>query len=144
MFNFAKGTIAGLISGVFLGLFLKFIESVTSVKVYMLLLNVDYIPILNNYRFPEIVEFMLHLIISMILAVLLLYLIAHDQWAKNQVVIRTISISILIGILLYPTTAFSERTPALNSMPAIVFWLIGHLLYGWVLSLFFKEKRPSS
>ena len=37
--------IIGLISGALLGLFLKWMQAITEIKVYTLLLNVDFIPI---------------------------------------------------------------------------------------------------
>ncbi|CAM3958823.1 hypothetical protein [Mesobacillus zeae] len=64
-----KGAAAGLVSGVFLGLFLKVIEFSTSEKVYTLLLNVDYVPVLKRYQFSELVEFVLHLIVSVVLGI---------------------------------------------------------------------------
>ena len=36
----------------------------TGYKVYTLLLNIDYIPILNEFKFPEVVEVIFHLIVS--------------------------------------------------------------------------------
>lgn len=140
---FTKGILSGFVSGIFLGLFLKVIEVMSGVKVYTLLLNVDYIPILKNYSFPEFVEFLLHLIISVIVAAALFSIIKKYQWAQKQMVFRTILISFLIGVLLFPTTALSDRTPELTSVSALSFWLIGHLLYGWILTLFFIKKGPS-
>ncbi|CAM3477301.1 hypothetical protein GCM10009865_12620 [Aeromicrobium ponti] len=139
----AKGIIAGGMSGIFLGLFLKIIEVITEVKVYVLLLNVDYIPLLKEFSFPEPLEFLLHLIISVIVAAALFSIIKKYQWTQKQIIFRTIFISFLIGVLLYPTTVLSDRTPELTSVSALSFWLLGHLLYGWILTLFFIKKGPS-
>jgi hypothetical protein len=140
---FTKGILSGIVSGIFLGLFLKVIEVMSGVKAYTLLLNVDYIPILKTYSFPEFVEFLLHLIISVIVAVVLFSILKKYQWAQKQIMFRTIFISFLIGVLLFPTTALSDRTPELTSISALSFWLLGHLLYGWILTLFFIKKGPS-
>lgn len=136
-----KGVFAGLLSGLFLGLFLKMIELSTGVKVYTLLLNVDYFPILKNYHFPESIEFVFHLIISVLLAVSLLFIINKYRWKRTQIITRTLFITFSIGVLLYPTTALSVRTPELTSVSAIFFWLLGNLLYGLILSAFFIKKR---
>ncbi|PWW29578.1 hypothetical protein DFO73_104218 [Cytobacillus oceanisediminis] len=79
---FTKGILSGFVSGIFLGLFLKVIEVMSGVKVYTLLLNVDYIPILKNYSFPEFVEFLLHLIISVIVAAALFSIIKISMGTK--------------------------------------------------------------
>lgn len=139
----ANGAFTGLLSGTFLGLFLKMAEITTGIKVYTLLLNVDYFPILKNYHFPELIEFGFHLIISVILGVSLLFLIKKYRWNRTQIFIRTLFITFSIGVLLYPTTALSARTPELTSLPAIFIWLLGHLLYGLLLSVLFIKKRKS-
>ncbi|MBX9974270.1 hypothetical protein [Cytobacillus firmus] len=135
-----KGAFTGLLSGTFLGLFLKMIEIISGIKVYTLLLNVDYFPILKNYHLPELIEFVFHLIISAVLAVSLLLLIRKYRWNRFQIIVRTLLITFFIGVLLYPTTALSDRTPELTSISAIVFWLLGHLLYGLLLSAFFIKE----
>ncbi|WP_264740794.1 hypothetical protein [Cytobacillus firmus] len=139
----AKGTFTGLVSGIFLALFLKMIELSFGVKVYTLLLNVDYFPILKNYHFPELIEFVFHLIISAVIAVSLLLIIKKNRWNRFQIIVRTLLITFSIGVLLYPTTALSDRTPELTSISAIVSWLLGHLLYGLLLSALFIKKGKS-
>ncbi|MFC4321200.1 hypothetical protein [Litchfieldia salsa] len=136
-----KGIVIGTISGIILGLFLKLIETLFGVKVYTLLLNVDYIPLLKDFTLSELIEFILHLIISLILAVVILFIIRFYDWNNCQIVVRVTVISLIIGIALYPTTALSSRTPELTSIPAIFFWLIGHVLYGLVLSGLIVIKR---
>jgi uncharacterized membrane-anchored protein YitT (DUF2179 family) len=64
-----KAAFAGIVSGIFLGLILKLVEYVTGLKVYTLLLNVDYVPLLRNYEITELGEFALHIVISIILAI---------------------------------------------------------------------------
>lgn len=130
----------GMLSGIFLGLFLKMIEISTDIKVYTLLLNVDYFPILKNYNFPESIEFVFHLVISGILAVCLFFIINKYRWKRTQIITRTLFITFIIGVLLYPTTALSVRTPELTSISAMFFWLLGHLLYGLLLSIFFIKS----
>ncbi|MBM7662332.1 phosphoglycerol transferase MdoB-like AlkP superfamily enzyme [Bacillus mesophilus] len=137
---FIRGTIAGIISGTILGLFLKAIEQTVGTKVYTLLLNVDYIPYVKDLTLSEPIEFIMHLIISIILGIGLLYLVKRNKWSNREILIRVTIISFVIGILLYPTTALSVRTPSITSIEAIVFWLIGHIGYGSVLgSLLFRK-----
>ena len=136
-----RGSVAGLIAGIWLGLFFKAMEVIFGIKVYTLLLNIDYIPILKELTFPEIVEFSLHLVISIALAIVLLYVIARYKWGKRQIIFRTIVICLVIGAFLYPTTALSERTPPITSISAILFWLLGHILYALVLGVFYCKHK---
>ncbi|MCM3093311.1 MULTISPECIES: hypothetical protein [unclassified Cytobacillus] len=97
-----KDIFGGLLSGLFLALFLKMIELSTGVKVYTLLLNVDYFPILKNYHFPESIEFVFHLIISVLLAVSLLFIINKYRWKRTQIITRTLLllVHLLYGLML--------------------------------------------
>ncbi|WHX42795.1 hypothetical protein QNH36_11960 [Mesobacillus sp. AQ2] len=129
----AKGSFAGLLAGNLLGLFLNLVESVTGLKVYILLLNVDYIPFLKDIKVSEIIEFLLHLIVSMVLGVLLhIYLIKKDFPIKQKVRF-VVKVSLLIGLFLYPTTMLSDRTPEISSAYSFLFWMVGHGLYGVAL-----------
>lgn len=130
-----KAATSGITSGLFLGLSLKFVEYLTHLKVYTLLLNVDYVPVLKNYEIGEVGEFGLHLLISILLAILVhIYLLKKD-WGLKRKKKYVIMISIAVGVFLYPTTMLSERTPEITSTSAFLFWIIAHALYGWVLAL---------
>jgi L-cystine uptake protein TcyP (sodium:dicarboxylate symporter family) len=134
-----KAVLAGLISGVFLGLFLKVVEKTTSLKVYTLLLNVDYVPIIQHYELSEIIEFSIHLFISVVMSVSLLFFLNKKNLPINKRVLFVILLSLVIGVLLYPTTALSNRTPSLTDLTAFGFWLLGHSLYGGILGFLLKK-----
>ena len=70
----------GLVSGLFLAALLKIVEYITHFKVYTLLLNVDYIPYINTFIFPELVEVGFHLIVSIALAICLYLLIVYEKF----------------------------------------------------------------
>jgi len=132
-----KGLYVGIVAGIVLGFFFKVMEAYFHIKVYTLLLNIDYISYLNQIKFPEWVEFTFHLVVSVIISIMILYAILKFNWTKKQIIYYPILISFLIGVLLYPTTALSDRTPPITSGSAILIWLIGHVLYGGVLSAYF-------
>ena len=136
-----RGSFAGLISGLFLGLFLKVIQQQFGIGVYTLLLNVDYIPVLKEIKFPEIIEFSFHLLISIVLGPILLYVVKKYQWTNREMMIKTIMICFFIGALLYPTTALSDRTPSITSISALFFWQLGHIFYGALLSFLYTVKK---
>ena len=75
---------AGITSGIFLGLFLRMIEHVTSLKVYTPLLNVDYVPVLKELKLPELIEFAPHLVISVLLSILLTIFLKSKNWPRGE------------------------------------------------------------
>ncbi|MHA6260143.1 hypothetical protein ACXYMX_09530 [Sporosarcina sp. CAU 1771] len=135
-----KSIVYGVVSGVFLTLLFKQIEQVTLYRVYTLLLNVDYIPILNEYQLSESIEVLFHLIVSVAVSICLyIALIILKLDSKKKAIYFSIAVCTLIGGLLYPTTAFSERTPEITSLPSIFYWLVGHALYGCLLGYLFSR-----
>ncbi|MFI2859134.1 hypothetical protein ACH6EH_18720 [Paenibacillus sp. JSM ZJ436] len=136
--------LAGTLAGIFLGLLLKAAEALTSLKVYTLLLNVDYIPVLNQLPLPEAAEFGLHLIVSAGLSLVLAYLLyirPNPASARQRLGIYAL-VNTVVGLLLYPTTALSDRTPELFDVPALLVWLLGHVLYGLLLGWLMEKLKP--
>lgn len=125
--------LVGLLSGIILGLFLKWIQYATGSLVYTLLLNIDFVAFLPD-RLPELIEFALHLVVSVIIAWI------YSIWIRFSP--HPWRYGILIGIasslLFIPLTLMSDRVPAITDMTAYGYWLIGHLLYGLSLSLLAK------
>lgn len=124
-----------------LGLFLKLIQFFTNLKVYTLLLNVDYVPILKNIKLPEIIEFGLHLIISIVLAFVLNVYINRKSLKKEAIYRFVWKVSLIVGLLLYPTTLLSERTPAITNAYAFLIWMAGHWIYGMILGRLLSHKE---
>jgi hypothetical protein len=122
-------------------LFLKLIQSITSLKVYTLLLNVDYIPILKDIKLAEVVEFGLHMVISIGLAFAINFYFSRKELGKEAIQRFVIRISLIVGLLLFPTTLLSERTPPITSIYAFLFWMAGHWIYGLVLGRVLSIKE---
>ncbi|MFA1642247.1 hypothetical protein AB5N96_05190 [Chryseomicrobium imtechense] len=122
--------LVGLVSGLVLNYYFKFIEWLTGDKVYTLLLNVDYFPILKNYTFPEWIEISFHMVVSFALAFIYAWL--WKRW--NKPFLYTVLTALLIGLIIYPTTGFSGRTPEVTDLSALAWWQTGHLLYGWLVA----------
>lgn len=138
---------AGLISGVALGVFLGVIEEFLHIRVYTLLLNVDYVPVLKEFALPEIVEFGLHLFISVVLAAGVEYYANKKDIELESKFRLVFLVSLIIGLTLYPTTLLSNRTPPISSLYAFLFWMLGHGLYGLILGLLlspsmFRRRLP--
>lgn len=145
------GAIIGIVAGIVLGFLLKCIQAVTDVKVYTLLLNVDYIPIFKEFHFPEWIEFAFHLIISIFIGIVLLYCVYRFSWDKEAILKNSMIISVVLAIILYPTTLLSQQTPAFLSVSAFLYWCLGHMVYGFVLggllnllkTVYFKNTEKS-
>jgi hypothetical protein len=137
--NIKKAVIAGIISGITLGLFLKMIEQTTHMKVYTLLLNLDYVPIINQFVIPEIIGFVIHLGISICISIGFLFYFIRKPYPASKRTSLSILLSVFIGLLLFTTTALSTQTPALTNLPALFYWLVGHYFYGLILGLMFKK-----
>lgn len=140
--SLARAIASGILSGTFLGLFFKIMEQWTGVKVYTLLLNIDYIPYLNRIKFPELVEFAFHVLISILLSLILVIYFNRKKLPRPTLVLTITLVGIVVGMLLYPTTILSERTPEFTDLKAIFFWLSGHVLYGLSLGFLLAYLRP--
>ena len=139
-----QACMAGLLAGFLLGFLLKFVQEASGLLVYTLLMNVDYIPVLKHFQFPEWIEFSFHLIISVAIGLLVMVIAVKQNWPSQWLFYYTIIINICIAVMIYPTTLLSTRTPPLLSVPSIAVWISAHLLYGIVLgrllTLIVKKK----
>jgi len=132
-------TLIGIVSGGIFGLLFKVIEQLTGKRVYTLLLNVDYFPLLKDWELNEVVEFSLHIAVS-IVVVWILY-VGLKKIEYEYRISLYIWANILIGGLLYFTTTFSERTPELTDMVAFTYWIGGHIIFGALVGILIKIRR---
>ncbi|MFJ7664629.1 hypothetical protein ACIQXW_19895 [Lysinibacillus sp. NPDC097162] len=133
--------IASFVAGCIFGAFFKVVENLTGSRVYTLLLNVDYIPIIKNFRFPEVIEFIFHLIISWLITAVLCAIRNKYKWNNSMLMRNSVFIQIFIGCMLFPTTIFSKRTPIITDYFALSWWLIGHVVYGALIGILLKRKN---
>ncbi|KYG28637.1 hypothetical protein [Priestia endophytica] len=136
-----RAFIGGIVSGTIMSVFLKVVEELTHLRVYTLLLNVDYIPLLKRVTSNEPLELIPHLIVAIIVSVGWFVMLQKINLTKQKGRIATIMMAMCIGLLLYPSTIMSERTPSLSSFSSLGFWLLGHLVFGILLSLFYKQDE---
>ncbi|MGE7842742.1 hypothetical protein ACQKNX_18370 [Lysinibacillus sp. NPDC093712] len=133
--------IASFVAGCIFGAFFKVVENLTGSRVYTLLLNVDYIPILKNFRFPEVIEFVFHLIISWLITAVLCAIRNKYKWNNSVLIRNSVFIQVFIGCMLFSTTIFSKRTPIITDYFALSWWLIGHIVYGALIGILLKRKN---
>jgi len=125
-----KGSIIGIISGLILGLFLKWVEIVTSIKVYTLLLNVDFIPIIGDYIWPEWIEFGFHLIISIIIGILFVFIVERMKYGTIKQFFVSFILTFPTFFLFFPLSLLAiKEVPAATDWLAFAWWIMGHLFY---------------
>jgi hypothetical protein len=140
----------GVFSGILLGLLLKIIESFSHVRVYTLLLNVDFIPFIGQIKWSEPIEFLFHLIISICIAFVFIYLANHLNFEKSLPKLWLMSFILCLptlGLYFVLSVLAIKEVPAWNNWMAFTYWSIAHLIYAWILPLLYlktKKKRSTS
>ena len=129
-----QGLVTGLISGTVLGLFLKLVETLTKLKVYTLLLNIDFIYI--GY-IPEILEFIIHLAVSVIIGIIFVFFTHSLRLIQmKQQVLLSCFLTLPTVFLYFPLTILAiKETPDILDFTAILWWTLGHLLYALILPI---------
>lgn len=123
----------GIVAGSIFGLLLKGIEQFTHKKVYTFLLNIDYFPVIGNWKINEFTEFSLHLFVSVMVVFVLYYGLKRFKYEKR--ITAYIWSNLIVGVLLFPTTTFSVRTPAFTDVMALLYWLGGHAVFGALVGI---------
>ncbi|MFC0214435.1 hypothetical protein ACFFK0_18555 [Paenibacillus chartarius] len=136
--SYTAGIGSGLAAGTALGLFLKLAQAWSGARVYTLLLNVDFIPLLAR-PLPEWVEFALHLGFAAALGAVFARLMRRRRWPLFW--------GALLGIaaipLYVPLSLLSERVPELDDRIAWLWWSAGHMLFGLTLGACGLWKRSA-
>ncbi len=138
----------GTASGILLGLLLKLVEFVSQIRVYTLLLNVDFIPFIGQIEWSEPIEFLFHVIISICLAYVFIYLADLLHLKKSLFKLWLLSFILCLptlGLYFILSVSAIKVVPAWNDWLAFTYWTIAHLIYAWVLPLLYlktikKEK----
>ncbi|MGE6753262.1 hypothetical protein ACQKFO_07415 [Rossellomorea sp. NPDC071047] len=129
-----SGTIIGLVSGTLLGLFLKWMQVLTGIKVYVLLLNVDFIPGFGEIEWPEWMEFLFHLVISCLIGVVFVYMMDWLNVSGKGSWILAFVLTVPTVFLYFPLSYLAIKdVPGLMYGEAIMLWTGGHLLYALTL-----------
>ncbi|WRP08303.1 hypothetical protein U9J35_09135 [Rossellomorea aquimaris] len=125
-----SGTIMGLVSGTLLGLFLKWMQLLTGIKVYVLLLNVDFIPVFGDKDLPEWMEFLFHLVISCVIGVVFVYIVERLKVSSSGSWLLSLVLTGPTVFLYFPLSYLAIKdVPGLMDGQGIILWTAGHLLY---------------
>ncbi|MEW4285018.1 hypothetical protein [Priestia koreensis] len=144
-----RGAWSGAIAGLILGLFLKMIQFITGEKVYTLLLNVDFIPVIGNVDWPEVVEFLFHLIIAVMIGLVFGGVLQFKKWETLRMhVLIAACLTIPTIFLYFPLTLLAHQaTPGVWNGWALFYWTFGHALFMIVLLITYRllmRKKASS
>ncbi|SER86466.1 hypothetical protein SAMN04487944_111106 [Gracilibacillus ureilyticus] len=110
-----------------------------NVKVYTLLMNVDFLPFFEGRVFPPILEWIFHLLIAWIIA--FFYLVLLKPKYKIRKSLLACLLSFIAAMSYFPLTVLAKKeTPAVDNATAVIFWFSGHAIYGLVLYRFGKRN----
>lgn len=130
-----KGSLAGITSGIIMGFFLKLTENATGQKVYILLLNVDFIPVIGKIQWTELIEFIFHLLVSLVLG-----LVFYHQSRKSKLrywkrlgLVAALTLPALF--LYFPLSVLDRKeVPAVDNWEAFLYWSLAHILFAFFLN----------
>ncbi|MDN7241379.1 hypothetical protein QWY14_06220 [Planococcus sp. N028] len=135
-----KGIWIGFWSGLVIGFLLKWIQSITGVKVYSLLLNVDFIPIIGSVNWSEPAEFSFHIVTSLIFGIIYVYLAKRRPYPFGQLVLFSLILCVPLYLLYFPLAvlAVNPTLPGVADGEAILYWIFAHLAYALALPILYK------
>lgn len=124
------------IAGIVLAGFLNIIQSLTGNHAYILLFNMDYIPVLKQWNDVPGIGLIFHFATCIASVVVLFYLLKPNRMHEKFLpYFLTYTIG---GAILYSLTALTEIPPKLTDVSAWTFWTLGHGIYGVIVGLLMK------
>ncbi|MFS0575013.1 hypothetical protein AB1K83_05235 [Sporosarcina sp. 179-K 3D1 HS] len=118
----------GVLAGCLLAGFLKFIYQTTGNQAYLLLYNVDYIPVLHQWEDVPLFGIFFHFVFCIASVIGLFYILKIFQFEQN--VFPYVAVYTIGSGALYFLTLLTEQPPAANDIMAWVSWTFGHVLFG--------------
>nr|WP_239534232.1 hypothetical protein [Thalassobacillus pellis] len=118
-----------------MGAFLWLSETVTGKKVYTLLLNVDFLPVIGKVEWPVFIEWLFHMVISWAIGILYAWLILYcclDDHLHKWLL--SLGFAALAAATYFPLTLHAEKeTSSVHDWTALLLWLAGHVVYAALL-----------
>ncbi|WP_421384382.1 hypothetical protein ACOJQI_07055 [Bacillus salacetis] len=106
------------------------VESLTNQKVYTLLLNIDFVPLLGTIEWPEAIEFFFHLVVSWLLGLTFYYLSCRWGSGFKQRWFLAASLTIPALFMYFPLSVLAiKEVPEVNNWEAFLYWIIAHFLF---------------
>lgn len=137
-----RGALTGFISGSIMGVAMKGLEAVFSKKIYILLLNVDFIPFIGNRNLPELVEFLFHVLIAVFIGIIFAWLMEKKANSKTSPYICSLLLTLPTVFLYFPLTILAKKdTPPVDDLISFSLWTIGHILFAILIPIFYFPKQ---
>ncbi|MGD6833162.1 hypothetical protein ACQCT5_13415 [Sutcliffiella halmapala] len=137
-----RGALTGFISGSIMGLAMKGLEAIFSKKIYILLLNVDFIPFIGSRNLPEIVEFLLHVLIAVFIGIIFAWLMERKANSKTSPYFWSFLLTLPTVFLYFPLTILAKKdTPPVDDLISFSLWTIGHILFAILIPIFYLPRQ---
>ena len=118
----------GLIAGLGLAAFLALGDGLFDTNTFPVLIDVSYVPGMENL--PSIVELLIHLVISVIVAFFLMHFYPRERGAGALTYLSFWMLGFAVAFL--PFSLLSNTT---MSWLAFLIWVLGHLLFTIMLGI---------
>lgn len=132
-----KLTFIGIFAGIILAGVLLLLHLWANNPAYILLFNVDYIPILKGLSSQPIIGVIFHFGFCIISVVGLFYILKMSD--RERQVLFYIAVYTGGSAILYFLTVFSVRPPFITDLTSWMYWTIAHAIYGIIVGLFIKK-----
>ncbi|QXE02701.1 hypothetical protein [Terribacillus sp. DMT04] len=125
---FVRILLIGSAAGLVLSGWMFLWQQLTGIRVYTLLMNVDFIPILKQVEWSQLMLNLFHLIISW--AIVPVYILMKRKLTVNNWLIGLV-MSAAVACIYFPLVILAVKSvPSLWDGYALLIWYTGHLLYG--------------
>ncbi|WP_103104665.1 hypothetical protein [Brevibacillus reuszeri] len=118
----------GLIAGLGLAAFLALGDGLFDTQTFPVLIDVSYVPGMENL--PSIVELLIHLLISVIIAFFLMHFYPRDRGAGSFKYLGFWMLGFAVAFLPF---SLLSNTPM--TWLAFLIWVLGHLMYTVMLAI---------
>ena len=126
-----NGALTGLISGILMGLLMKLFQLMFHKEVYTLLLNIDFIPYIGTITFSETIEFIFHLLVSILIGIIFAFITERYKLVRlSKLFLLSFILTFPTIFLYFPLTILAiKETPSVTDYLAITLWTIAHLFF---------------
>lgn len=127
----------GLIAGVILILVLRIVLVLTGNTAYILLLNFDYIPVINDLKPIWLMGYVFHFLTCIVSVMALFYIL--KTWVLQKSTLTYVLVYTIGGGALFHLTALSDQPPASSDVMAWVYWTLAHAVFGYIVGALIKK-----